>query len=62
MVFAAPGGVGGGGGLQFLTIIIIPKDPAQVPVLAKNVAVQGRDDRSHQEGPQFIPVPKVQGG
>ena len=56
MVVANPGV---GGGIQVFTLAFLPSHLTQVPVLAKNVALQGGGGVPCQEGPQVLPVLKV---
>ena len=48
--------------MRVLTLTFLPEHPAQMPVLTKNVNVQGREACPFQNGPQVLPVPKGQGG
>ena len=59
MVVATPGA---GGDVQVFTLAFLPANPAQVPVLAKNVTIQGGENFTHQKGPRVLPVPKGHGG
>ena len=58
MVVATSGVVGG----ESFRLAILPSHPAQMPVLAKKMAVQGEEGRPCQDGPQVIPIPKGQRG
>ena len=48
--------------MRVFTLAVLPAHPAQMPVIAKNVTVQGGEDRPRQNGPQVVPISKVQGG
>ena len=53
---------GGGGDVRVLMLSVFPGHPTQVPVLAENMAVQGEEYCTYQEGPRVLPVLKGQGG
>ena len=48
--------------MRVFTLAVIPAHPAQMPVLAKKMAVQGEEGRPCQDGPRVIPIPKGQRG
>ena len=48
--------------MRVFTLAFLSAHPSQIPVLAKNMAVQGGEDHPFQNGPRFIPIPKVQVG
>ena len=48
--------------MQVFTLAVLPVHPAQMPILTTNVNMQGGEDRPRQNGPQFLPFPKRQGG
>ena len=52
----------GGGEVQFFTLAVIPSHIAQMPVLNKNLTVQGGEERPLQNGIRVLPVPKGHGG
>ena len=48
--------------MKVFTLSVLPADPSKMPVITKNVIVQGGEDCPHQNGPQVLPIPKGQGG
>ena len=53
---------GVGGDVRVFMLTVLPAHPAQMPVLAKKMAVQGVEDRPHQNVPRVIFIPKGQEG
>ena len=41
--------------MQVFTLTALPAHPTQMPVLAKNMAVQGEEDRPRHDGLSFYP-------
>ena len=48
--------------MRIFTLVVLPAHPAKIPVIAKNVTMQGGEDRPCHNGPQVLPIPKGQGG
>ena len=48
--------------MQILRLAVLLAHPTHVPVLAKNMAVQGGEDRNRENLPRALPIQKVQRG
>ena len=48
--------------MPVFTIAFLPSHPAQMPGIAKNMAVQGMEDRPCQKVLPVLPIPKGQVG
>ena len=50
------------GTCEFFTIAVLPSEYAQVPDLAKNMALDCGENRPFHEGERVLTIPKGQGG
>ena len=48
--------------MQVFTLAVLPGHSAQMPVLIKNMVVQGGEVCICQDGPRVLPIPKGKGG